>query len=397
MKVRHGMNLLPSAGAIWQRGKALFTKGFFFDRPLLLIQSDDWGRVGVRDREGFEELREAGLSLGENPYDFYALETSEDVDALTTVLHNHKDSILRSAVAAMYFVVANVDFTKAAQANSGEIHLRPLADGLPGGWSRPGLLQAYRRGVAEGLIFPALHGTSHFCRNAVQRELTAGDGRAQFLRTLWKAQTPYIFWRMPWVGYEYWDPERPAETRHLPADLQLAMITEGVRHFQSVFGSAPLSACAPGYRADANTHQAWRAAGVKIAQSGPGPIRPPRFDRYGILNVYRNIEFEPAVDPHFSVEKCLRSAAECFAQGVPAVLSTHSINFHSSIKPFRSSTLRFMHEFLTELERRHPDLLYIHDADLYDLITRGQYQAGSGTVKVKVRQRNVHLARIAAG
>ena len=391
------MNRLPSAGAIWQRGKSLFTKGFFFDRPLLLIQSDDWGRVGVRDRDGFEELRQAGVSLGEHPYDFYALETSEDVDALTNLLENHKDSIRRPAVAAMYFVLANVDFTRAVETSCGEIPMRPLAEGLPGRWSRPGLLQAYRRGVAEGLIFPALHGTTHFCRVAVRRELMAGTERAQFLQTLWKAQTPYIFWRMPWIGYEYWDPERPAEARHLPADLQWAMVSEGVRHFQSMFGSPPISACAPGYRANGNTHSAWRNAGVKIAQSGPGSIRPPQFDRYGILNVYRNIEFEPAVDPHFAVEKCLRSAAQCFAQGVPAVLSMHSINFHSSVKPFRSSTLRLLHEFLTEIERRHPDLLYVHEVDLYNLITRGWYETGSGTVKVKVRQRNVHLARIAAG
>ena len=43
--------------------------GFRFSRPLVLLQSDDWGRVGVRDAEGQEELRAAGLSLGERPYD----------------------------------------------------------------------------------------------------------------------------------------------------------------------------------------------------------------------------------------------------------------------------------------------------------------------------------------
>jgi hypothetical protein len=391
------MNRIPYAGAIWQRGKNLFAKGFFFDRPLLLIQSDDWGRVGVRDEEGFAELRQAGVSLGENPYDFYTLETSEDVDALAMILKRHKDSVGRSAVVAMYFVVANVDFAKAAQSNYREMPMRPLAEGFPGRWHRPGLLQAYRHGIAEGTIFAGLHGSTHFCRPAVQRELTAGSERAQFLRTLWKAESPYIFWRMPWIGYEYWDPERPAEKRHLPADLQSRAINEAVHAFQQMFRSAPTSACAPGYRADGNTHRSWKAAGVKIAQNGPGGMRAPRFDRYGLLNLYRNVSFEPSVDPDFSLEHSLRSALECFSRGIPAVLSIHSINCHSSLKSFRSSTLRFLHEFLTEIEKRFPDLLYLHDADLYDLIAHGKYQAPDGSVQVRVRQRNIHVARIATG
>lgn len=391
------MKSIPYAGTIWQRGKNLFARGFFFDRPLLLIQSDDWGRVGVRDEEGFEELRQAGLSLGENPYDFYTLETSEDVDALMTVLRRHKDGVGRSAVVAMYFVVANVDFAKAAQSNFREIPMRPLAEGLPGRWRRPGLLDAYRRGVAEGSIFAALHGSTHFCRPAVQRALAAGTERAQLLQTLWKAENPYIFWRMPWIGYEYWDPECSAEAHHLPVDLQSRAISEAVQGFKLIFRSAPTSACAPGYRADTNTHRAWQEAGIKIAQNGPGGMRAPTFDRYGLLNIYRNIDFEPGVDPDFSLERCLRSAADCFAQGIPAVLSIHSINCHSSLKSFRSRTLRFLHEFLSQIEKRFPDLLYMHDADLYELITHGKYQASCGSVKVGVRQRNIHVARIATG
>ena len=35
-----------------------------FSRPLVLLQSDDWGRVGVRDREGYEQLRASGVHWG---------------------------------------------------------------------------------------------------------------------------------------------------------------------------------------------------------------------------------------------------------------------------------------------------------------------------------------------
>jgi hypothetical protein len=390
------MRRIPYTRGLWHRGKSLFTRGFFFDRPLLLIQSDDWGRIGTRDQEGFEELKDAGLAPGQNPYDYHSLETSEDVGALSALLQRHRDSVSRTPVLGAYFVVSNVDFLEAAALTYQRIPMRSLAGGLPGRWSRPGLLEAYRAAVTVGTMYPALHGTSHFCRNAVQRELRAGSQRGELLRTFWKSETPYVFWRMPWIGYEYWDPGRRPAERHLCLELQAAAIREAVQGFQSIFNTAPQSACAPGYRADANTHRAWKACGVQIAQNGPNGIVAPRLDRYGILNVYRTINFEPALDEGFSVQECLRSAAECFRRGVPAVVSIHSINFHSTLKDYRSSSLRFLHEFLTEVEKQFPDLLYVHDSDLYNLVTRGEYQVANGTVKVRVRQRNIHLARIAA-
>ena len=68
---------------VWRRARSLVpVEGFAFSRPLVVLQSDDWGRVGVRDREGWEQLRDLGVSLGERSYDFYSLETAEDVAAL---------------------------------------------------------------------------------------------------------------------------------------------------------------------------------------------------------------------------------------------------------------------------------------------------------------------------
>jgi len=84
------MNL---ARKIWHRGiDMLPTTGFHFDRPLVLLQSDDWGRAGLRDHEGLKQLRSAGIMLGERPYDFYTLETAEDLAALRAMLRRHRDS-----------------------------------------------------------------------------------------------------------------------------------------------------------------------------------------------------------------------------------------------------------------------------------------------------------------
>jgi hypothetical protein len=372
---------------IWERTSNLLPReGFFFERPLLILQSDDWGRAGLRDHEGLEHLKSAGLALGERPYDWYTLETAEDLRALSTVLARHRDATGRPAVLAMNFVVANLDIPQNPSVNSLPRFL-PLADGLPVGWNRPQLFEAYREGIDAGLFYPALHGISHFCRSAVERYVSDAGERGALLQTLWKAGTPYIYWRMPWIGYEYWDPDQAHDSQFLSRSAQKECIGQAVGWFARAFTRLPRSACAPGYRANSDTHRGWSEYGICCAQNGPSMVSAPHLDRYGILQIYRNVEFEPAIDPRYSVEACLRAAEKCFSARVPAVVSVHSINFHSTVQDFRSRTLQHLDEFLSALQARHPDLLYVHDEDLYHMVQSGSYISSTGTHCVGVEKR----------
>lgn len=357
-------------------------RGFHFDRPLVLLQSDDWGRVGLRDVEGFAQLRSAQINLGERPYDFYTLETADDVGALQELLGAHHDSIGRTPCLEMNFVTANLDFRRMKADDFSAIHLLPLPDGLPEGWNRPGLFEAYRRGIAAGVFHPALHGTTHFCRHAIERHLNESSERGRLLKTLWQAGTPYIHWRMPWVGFEYWDPEGAGD-RFISREKQLELIGQTVGGFSRMFSTLPHSACAPGYRANEHTNQAWARYGIEVAQNGPGRAAP-YFGHDSVLQLTRNIEFEPAVDPGFSVEACLLRSDECFRRGIPAIVSVHSINFHSSVKDFRSWTLTQLNELFSALETRYPDLLYVHDYDLLQIIKHGGFESQCRKVAVKV-------------
>jgi hypothetical protein len=382
---------------VWRRGRSLLAvEGFTFGRPLVVLQSDDWGRVGVRDREGFEELRNLGVDLGQRSYDFYSLETAEDVAAVTSTLQRHRDSIGRSASLGMNFVTANVDFARVSANNFRQTYLRPLAEGLPDGWKRPGLYQAYREGMAAGILAPALHGTTHFCRPAVERHLADSGERGILLRLLCNAGIPYIHWRMPWIGFEYWDSERSGEKAFLTFENQASLIGSAVESFAGFFSKAPISACAPGYRADESTHKAWAKHDIRVAQNGPGGAMPPHFDESGILHLYRVIDFEPAITQDFSVANCVQAAADCFSRGLPAIVSLHSVNFHSTLKDFRSRTLGLLDEFLMVLEKKYTDLLYVRDEDLYDLVDKGTLQSMQSTIRVPVTKRKFAAGAFAA-
>jgi len=373
---------------LWQRGCDLLPiTGFYFDRPIVLLQSDDWGRVGLRDQEGLEQLRSAGLVLGERPYDFYTLETADDLGALRDMLKRHRDSMGRNPCVLMNFVSANLDFAKMEAAGFEKIFTLPLADGLPEGWSRPGLIDAFREGIDEGVFHPALHGSTHFCRSAVERNLASNGDRADLLRTLWRVGTPYIHWRMPWIGYEYWDSELDEDDRFLSADTQRGLIGQTIGEFAKLFSTLPRSAVAPGHRANGDTHHAWAQYGIRVAQNGPGTNFPPHFDHHKILNLSRSVNFEVATNVSFSVDESLRQAEACFERGIPAIVSVHSINFHSTVQDYRSRTIRSLDQFFTALEAKHADLRYLHDEDLLQAVTSGSHRTQNGTTNVNVSKK----------
>ena len=388
---------------VWRHGRELPVEGFVFGRPLVVLQSDDWGRVGVRDREGWEELRNLGVNLGERNYDFYSLETAEDVEAVMSLLNRHRDSTGRPACLGMNFMMANVDFAKVTADNFRQLHLRPLNEGLPDGWNRPGLFEAYQQGISAGVFSAALHGTTHFCRPAAERYLNDSGERGTFLRMFWKAGVPYIHWRMPWIGFEYSDPGKNGREVFLSSEIQEGMIADAVKTFKQLFSKAPRSACAPGYRANKSTHHAWAKHGVQVAQNGPGSGMPPHFEANNnsdyaanpVLHLYRTMDFEPSAAQEFSIDDCLRMAENSFARGAPAIISLHSINFHSTLKDFRSRTLRLLDELLTGLEVKYPDLLYVRDEDLYDLVDKGRFESMQSAVPVQVTKRMFKAGAVA--
>jgi hypothetical protein len=369
------------------------TGGYSFNRPLLLLQSDDWGRVGVRDRDGYEALRARGIPLGQHPYDFYTLETAEDVHLVADLLNRHRDSTGRPPCLAMNFITANLDFGRIQKDKADDLPMIPLSKGLPGDWKRPGLFEAYRQGIGAGLFFPAVHGLTHFSQIEVKRAMAEGGEQAQLLRTLWDEQTPYIYWRMPWIGYEYADSGH--SSGFLETRAQENLVRVAAENFARMFSFFPSSACAPGYRANRDTHAAWSKWGIRVAQNGSGAPLAPHFDEFEILQLYRTIDFEPS-QRDLPVEKYLQLAGATFQRGLPVILSIHSLNFHSSLRNFRDVTLASLDQLLSALESKYSDLLYVNDLEMYRIVTQGSFDAGYGSVPIAVTGEETSRARIAA-
>ena len=122
---------------------------------------------------------------------------------------------------------------------------------------------------------------------------------------------------------------------------------------------------------------------------------PPYVGPYDLLHLTRTVEFEPETDPEFSVDASLRQAKRCFELGIPAIVSIHSINFHSTVRDFRSGSLRSLNEFFNALESQYDDLLYLHDEDLSRLVRTGSYEGPSGPVMVRVSKKSFTKSKAA--
>jgi hypothetical protein len=56
-------------------------------------------------------------------------------------------------------------------------------------------------------------------------------------------------------------------------------------------------------------------------------------------------------------------------------------------RTIEAKTLMLLDEFLSAVESKHPDLLYLHDEELYVLVNTGTWKAALSTARVTVSRR----------
>ena len=120
-----------------------------------------------------------------------------------------------------------------------------------------------------------MHGVTHFLSLAVESILAKQGVRAELLRLFWEAETPYIYWRMPWIGYEYWKPEKP-RAGFLPEEVQRGQISRAREYFTALFGMPPLSARCPRLFRQPGQREIWSEAGIRSRKTAPeaDSVRP---------------------------------------------------------------------------------------------------------------------------
>lgn len=366
----------------------------YLDKKIIIFESDDWGKLGMRDLEAFERLKAKGYSqLGQSDWDYYSLEIPEDLEALYTVLSRHRDAFGLPPIFTCNFIVANPDYEKIIETGFWEFHLLDLSQGFPNLWkNREQLIDKYRKGVALGLVYPGYHGLCHFL---YERWLRALQNREPDLLDCIEEQVSYIpSLRSDAFSYEYLANINPIS--FLSLDAQEERIKKGVEAFERIFGFPPVVTIAPRYTWNWDTEKVWHKYGIKYIGAGSSQVgmvpspghRLGERNQWGMIYLIRNVAFEARRE-----DACQDAFTEIdflFRTQQPAILETHSINFLSSIKNFRKKSLEKLDQLLYLIERKYPEVVYLSSQQFGDILEKGYCHLRNGQcLEVKTYRTNL--------
>lgn len=308
-----------------------------FEEPVLVFESDDWGKV-------------AGREDGIYPVDYGTrtdwshdrLENEDELEDLYTVLESFRSDFERPPVLTSNIVVSNPDFEKTIADNYRELHLLTVDKHVPY------VYQKWLEGLSRGVFYPQYHGRLHY---NLEKYLAA-------LQT--DEKTKFLFNQGINGGMENFEESEYAfYSEYFRADSSSAIsgladwIRLGLKEFERMFGYKSASTIAPNYVLHPNDFNTLAELGIGFLQGGnkityttKGGVR---FKNYcqgfqhpsGLTILARNHKFEPnRGKKEWQADFSIKAAKHWLQRGVPSVIDTHRFNYVSTFAKKSCEQLR---------------------------------------------------------
>src|SRR5690554_3828925 len=146
-------------------------RGWTTNRKIVVIESDDWGSIRMRDPESFDALLQAGIRVDRSKYDSLdSLEKKEDLELLFDVFGKHKDKHGNPAKFTANMVMNNPDFEKIKTHNFQQYHSHSFLDSYEY-YYQEDLKPVWFDGINEQLIQPQFHAREHLNVNLWMKDL----------------------------------------------------------------------------------------------------------------------------------------------------------------------------------------------------------------------------------
>ena len=355
--------------------------GWRCDRRYVAFAVDDYGTVRLANAKAREYLRQAIPSFGGQMNNFDSLECREDLEALFDVLSRHSDAQGRHPIFTAYCLTANPDFEHLRQ--NREYHYETVLQTFERAATKsPAYERAWavwQQGMRAGLIRPQFHGREHFNVPLINWKLAndTPDMAANLAVQSMAGLTP----SPEFPGIEFSQAFSFRDSSELMQ--QRAIIAEGLRLFEQIFGFASSTFTPPSLKLHVSHDQFVRDLGVKsidkpLYGQQPGDngktrrninfLAPPRDGRVG--KMVRTLSFEPCSgsksDP---IGHAFREIESAFRWKKPVIISSHRVNYAGHIDPAnRRRGLAALEELIEKMVRRWPDIQFVTVDELVSLM-----------------------------
>ena len=352
-------------------------------RKIVVLSVDDYGNVRLDSKKAREELNRAGLKV-HNRFDAYdSLEEVEDLEILYEVLSSVKDKNGKYAVMTPFSVPCNIDFEKitSGEYEHYQYELLPqtyekLAAYDPASYE--GAWQLWKEGLSSGLMNPQFHGREHLNLKVFEEKLRRKDNELLALLKN-RSYTSVSNSGFPTISYtaafDFWEFSENYSFE--------AIIEDGLRAFEKVFGYRSVHFNAPGGREHPVMHQYLKRNGVRYLDAplvkkeheGKGKYKTVinytgKRDRLGMIYGVRNVVFEPTDLQGINwIHYALRQIESAFRWNRPAIISSHRVNYCGHIDPGNRKTgMTALNGLLKKIVRKWPDVEFMPSSELFDLI-----------------------------
>ena len=354
-------------------------------RPVVVIESDDWGSIRMPSTQILDELKAKGYNYADYiGYDLYdTLASNEDLEVLIDTLLSVKGADGQPAKLTMNCVVANPDFDKIRQSGFKEYHYELFIDTLRRYPHHDRSFSLWKEGMKQGVLRPQFHGREHL--NAQMWMKLLQKGCKPIIDSFDKGVISVI------VDMKDDPRQHSLAAYNLATEDEYAFaknsVIEGLAIFEELFGYRSESMIAPNYTWDTAIEEAAFICGVRYIQGGRsqrhsyyvnqnGGRNTIRYtgqvNNYGQIYTVRNCMFEPSENPRHGVDYCMSQVKKAFSRRQAAIISVHRQNFIGELYPLnRENNIRLFRDLLVCIIAKYPDVVFMSSDEFGRLIESG--------------------------
>lgn len=363
--------------------------GWRTNRKILVIESDDWGSVRIRDKQAYEALKQKGLNVDSIHYDSVeSIESNEDLNLLFDLLLSFKDKNGKHPIFTPMCIMGNPDFEKIKSSDYQEYFFQPLQETINEFPNSNRILDLWKKGFELKVFVPEIHGREHINIRRYMNILQTHDWKDGLRCALENHSIgPSAFKGNKYPNYLG---ALHPKTKEEIFELHQNVLDAG-KLFYEYMGYNPRVFIAPNAEEPKELESSLNKIGVKYLTRSKKRIYPlgdgqfakewnfiGKKTSYNQIILNRNSFFEPVTfgeHEHITdwVDSCLSEIEIAFRWNKPAVISSHRVNYVGSIRPKnREKGLNALRKLLSNILKKWPDVEFMSSYDLGELISNSK-------------------------